>query len=517
MGKEFPDPTPPKETSAAQTGTSVSTAVANAFLQNPSEITPNGSTNVNPTGTYKWTDPYTGQSYNIPTFTRTTTLTPEGQAIKSQTDGAQLNLAKTANQQSGFLQNYLGTPFDPNMDYSWDSSKATPESRRWVAYTPEQMAAMGGSGGGGSAQSGNMWEPAAFTPKSYDDWRKEGFAKYSADRIGDPNSGASYSFADTQGEYQKYVDGARKAHNDAQEKAFTQWQMQNQGGGGGGAPPYSGPGGYWDITPGTSGAMVAKQKTGSDRLQDWSTLGNENYEESRKRVEDALFSRLEPRLTADREALENRLVNSGLRLGSDLYSKGVNEFTQQSNDARMQAILAGGQEQSRLFGMDQSRAGFNNNVRLQQFQEALARRNQPLNEIAALLSGSQLQMPQFMGANLGPIPTTDNAGIIQNYDNQKLQAAQMQNQLTGQLMGGLFGLGGKLIGLSDRRTKKDIEKVGKIGKLPVYEYRYKHEAGDGEKHLGFMAQDVEKRNPDAVINAGGLKLVDYGKALLEAA
>ena len=76
MGKSVPEPTPPKETSAAQTGTSVSTAVANAFLQNPSENTPWGSTAVNPTGTYGWTDPYTGQTYNIPTFTRTTTLLP---------------------------------------------------------------------------------------------------------------------------------------------------------------------------------------------------------------------------------------------------------------------------------------------------------------------------------------------------------------------------------------------------------------------------------------------------------
>ena len=88
----------------------------------------------------------------------------------------------------------------------------------------------------------------------------------------------------------------------------------------------------------------------------------------------------------------------------------------------------------------------------------------------------------------------------------------MENQMTGKLFGGLFDLGGKLIGLSDRRSKKDIKKVGAIGELPVYEYRYKGESGP--KHTGFMAQDVEKRNPDAVIDTGGFKLVDYGKALL---
>lgn len=514
MGKSFPEPTPPKETSAAQTGTSVSTAVANAFLQNPSENTPWGSTSVNPTGTYAWTDPYTQQTYNIPTFTRSTSLDASGQATKTQTDAAKLNLGTIANNQTGFLKDYLSTPFDPNMNYSWDTSQATPESRRWVAYTPEQMAAMSGSSGGAQG-SQNAWTPGKFNPMSYEDWTQKGYQDWHQARVGDSNSGQSYAFAPTQEQYQQYVAGERSNFDDQQRKAYTDWQMQNGGaGGGGGAQPYSGPGGYWDITPGTSGRMVTSERTGNDRLQDWTSMGTEDYEESRKRVEEALFSRLEPQLQRDRDALESRLANQGIGLGSEIYGRGVDEFTRQSTDARMQAILAGGQEQSRLFGMDMSRAGFNNNLRLTQFQEALARRNQPLNEISALLSGSQIGMPQFMGANIGPIPTTDNAGIIANYDNQKLQAAQMENQMSGQLLGGLFGLGGKLIGLSDRRSKKDISKVGKIGKLPLYEFRYKGEDKATPKHTGFMAQDVEKRTPDAVINTGGLKLVDYGKALL---
>ena len=40
-----------------------------------------------------------------------------------------------------------------------------------------------------------------------------------------------------------------------------------------------------------------------------------------------------------------------------------------------------------------------------------------INEITALLSGSQVAQPQFGNFNQGTIPTTDNAGIINtNFD-----------------------------------------------------------------------------------------------------
>jgi len=61
--------------------------------------------------------------------------------------------------------------------------------------------------------------------------------------------------------------------------------------------------------------------------------------------------------------------------------------------------------------------------------------------------------------------------------------------------------------LSDRRAKEDIHRVGSlVDGLPVYSYRYK---GDPVTHIGVMAQDVEKRDPDAVIEReDGLKTVN---------
>jgi hypothetical protein len=73
MGKA-PDPTPPRETSAAQTGTSVSTAIANAFLTNMDETGPDGSKTFDQTGDYTFTDPYTQETYTVPRFSLTQTL-----------------------------------------------------------------------------------------------------------------------------------------------------------------------------------------------------------------------------------------------------------------------------------------------------------------------------------------------------------------------------------------------------------------------------------------------------------
>ena len=64
--------------------------------------------------------------------------------------------------------------------------------------------------------------------------------------------------------------------------------------------------------------------------------------------------------------------------------------------------------------------------------------------------------------------------------------------------------------LSDRRAKDDIEPVGELyDGTNIYRYRYK---GDATPRIGVMAQEVEKTNPDAVIDVGGVKMVDYGKA-----
>ena len=113
MGKpDAPTPPNPLDTARAQTGTNVSTAVANAYLANINQQTPQGSLSYNQSGTYDWTDPSTNQTYHIPTFTATQVLSPQGQAIQNQTQAAQYNLSGMANAQSQKIAGLLSTGMD---------------------------------------------------------------------------------------------------------------------------------------------------------------------------------------------------------------------------------------------------------------------------------------------------------------------------------------------------------------------------------------------------------------------
>ena len=108
MGKpSAPTPPNPITTAGLATGTNVNTAVANAFLNNTNQVTPQGSLTYQPTDNYSWTDPTTGSTYTIPRFTATQTLSPQQQAIQGQTQAAQYNLAGMANAQSGKIAGIL--------------------------------------------------------------------------------------------------------------------------------------------------------------------------------------------------------------------------------------------------------------------------------------------------------------------------------------------------------------------------------------------------------------------------
>ena len=156
----------------------------------------------------------------------------------------------------------------------------------------------------------------------------------------------------------------------------------------------------------------------------------------------------------------------------------------------------------------------------QAFSEALATRNQPLNELSALLSGSQVSNPAQMSSAAPQVGVggVDYSGMVQNNYNNQMQQYQMQMQNRGGMLGGLFGLAGSLGSaaikggvFSDIRLKTDIARVGTLDNgLPGYSYRYK--AG-GPIHIGVMAQDVETVRPEAVVEVGGFKAVDYARAV----
>ena len=78
----------------------------------------------------------------------------------------------------------------------------------------------------------------------------------------------------------------------------------------------------------------------------------------------------------------------------------------------------------------------------------------------------------------------------------------------GSWLSGLFGAV-PFFG-SDRRLKEDTKEVGKLGDLPIHTFRYR---GDPTERIGFMADEVERRDPGAVHATDlGFKAVNYHRA-----
>lgn len=277
----------------------------------------------------------------------------------------------------------------------------------------------------------------------------------------------------------------------------------------------------------------------------------DSFSADRARVEEALYGRLNPQLTRERTNIEQRLADQGIRYGSAAYTAAMDDYNRQANDLRLGVTQTAGQEQQRLMDMAAQRAGFQNaahqqavaqaatrgqfrNAGLaQQFAQRAARlnaenaarnqylteryalRGQPINEVTALMSGSQVSRPSFGATPSNQIPTTDIAGLINQNFGQNLDIFRQQSANQNSLVGGILGLGGNII-RSDRRVKEDIDRMGTVfaagddgerKRLPIYEYAYKDDPTE-RRHIGPMAQDVEKIDRGAVHDIGGVKHIE---------
>ena len=253
-----PAPPDPRQTSAAQTGTNIGTAIANNAMTMVDQETPYGGLTYDQSGTHVYNDPYTGQTYDIPRYRATTTLNNQQQQTLDASQAAGTNLAEIAENQSGFLRDYLGTPAD------FDTS----------------------------AIEGRLTE-----------------------------------------------------------------------------------------------------------------LGRQ---------------RIDPRFEEARSGLEGRLANQGLQPGSAAWESQMRSLGEAQNDAYNQLYLTG---------------------RGQALAELGAQRNQPINEIAALLSGSQVQNPGLSMARPTGAATTDVGGLINQNYGQQMQNYNTQMAGRNNILGGLFGLG----------------------------------------------------------------------------
>lgn len=216
------------------------------------------------------------------------------------------------------------------------------------------------------------------------------------------------------------------------------------------------------------------------------------------KVADALYQRklgmIQPQLKEADDALRLSLSERGIPVGSEIYNNEMNRLDRARGDTfaalSQDATLAGGAEEDR------------------QLSRALTLRAQPFNEISAFLQGAPaVPTPQFQGTPAYQMAAPDIAGLIQgNYQNQ-LAASNARNSA---LSSGLFGLGSAAIGLSDRRMKTDVKRIGTLDNgLPIYAFRYI--GPHGRYDLGVMADEAEAIVPASVITVGPekIKMVNY--------
>jgi hypothetical protein len=222
--------------------------------------------------------------------------------------------------------------------------------------------------------------------------------------------------------------------------------------------------------------------------------------------QDAYMARLQPQIEQGREALNTQLANSGIPVGSEAWRRAQVAQGQKENDLLSAATTQG-------FGVGQQ-------ARQQALQEQAYLRNEPLNTLNAVRTGSQVQGPTFVNpAQQANTAGADILGATQMGYNAQMGNFNAQQAAQQNFNSGLMGLGGAgIMAMSDIRTKENFEPIGVAANgLTVYKFEYKPEfkdhklAGHGI-HYGFMAQEVEQVYPHAVKTLDdGYKVVDYGK------
>ena len=266
-------------------------------------------------------------------------------------------------------------------------------------------------------------------------------------------------------------------------------------------------------------------------------------------VRAGLLVRPQIKFDLDKNARITVLRNAGIVPGMEAYDNEMRMFDWRWNDEENEATLKAMAEQTRIVQLELMKGQFVNQAQnqktqqtilygqffnqaaLQKFemlrtladyietyrartlQEQMAVRSQVVNELTSLLHGGQVTPPQFEGFRPGKLDNTTVGQYVYQSAAMDMQKYQIQVQQSNQLMGGMFGLAGNLLGafISDRRLKADIVKVADDARgFGWYIWRYVWDR-PGTQRFGVMAQEVREFVPSAVMEVfGGYMAVDYG-------
>lgn len=147
---------------------------------------------------------------------------------------------------------------------------------------------------------------------------------------------------------------------------------------------------------------------------------------------DAYLRRLAPSMQQSRERLEQQLANQGIQLGSEAYDRAMRNFEQKQNDLMLGATTQG--------------FDVGNRARAAAFGELAYQRNEPINTLNAVRSGSQVTNPQFVNPAMQAVTAgPDLLGAAQAQGNAQMNAYNAQMASQNANTSGLYSLGGSAL------------------------------------------------------------------------
>jgi hypothetical protein len=166
--------------------------------------------------------------------------------------------------------------------------------------------------------------------------------------------------------------------------------------------------------------QIAKISSLLDRPVDLGPKLNLDTSATEARTMDLARKRLDPLIAQRAEANKAALFNSGIMPGTEAYRRAMTQQGQDQNDAYNSLILS---------GHGQAVGDITNEYNAGQTR-ALTERNQPLNEITALLSGSQVSQPNFVNAPSPGIAPTDVIGARSRPSIRRTSGSTLNSEAT---------------------------------------------------------------------------------------
>jgi hypothetical protein len=149
----------------------------------------------------------------------------------------------------------------------------------------------------------------------------------------------------------------------------------------------------------------------------------------------SIMRRLQPTLAMEQKQFDTQMANQGIPLGSEAYENAKRMFDQRQNDRLVSSVIQGTQT-----GMQ---------ARGQGFSELAYQRNEPINTLNAVRSGSQVTNPNSFFVSAPQQATTAGAdllGAAGMTGNANIAAANASNAQRNAMIQGLFSLGSSYAG-----------------------------------------------------------------------